>query len=256
MAKKSVKSKEIKVPSSSCKLIDTPSAPSTHTEVDVVKQLSQQQRWPSPDDPVCIICGKYGEYICDETDEDVCSVECKHKHLQVVNKHETTSVSKYETLDNTKQVTDAHVPAASEDTFDSYYAANSVNVPRKDLNNMTTEKLDFFREKFEIHVTGNHIPKMMLSFAHCGFSEQLCHNLKEHHYVTPTAVQMQVIPIALQGRDALVSATTSSGKTASFLLPIAQRIHNVLGMVKFRDHVQIRSEKIVPCADFEQLILV
>ena len=29
--------------------------------------------------PFCVICGKYGQYICDKTDEDVCSLECKQK---------------------------------------------------------------------------------------------------------------------------------------------------------------------------------
>lgn len=41
------------------------------------------QRFPAPDEPVCVLCGRYGEYICDETDEDVCSVECKHELLQL-----------------------------------------------------------------------------------------------------------------------------------------------------------------------------
>ena len=29
--------------------------------------------------PFCSICGKYGQYICDLTNEDVCSIECKKK---------------------------------------------------------------------------------------------------------------------------------------------------------------------------------
>lgn len=59
----------------------------------VVKETSAQQRWPNPEEPVCIMCGKYGEYICDETDEDVCSVACKASHLKQVGllKHETNT---------------------------------------------------------------------------------------------------------------------------------------------------------------------
>ena len=48
---------------------------------DVVKATSAQQRWPNAEEPVCVVCGKYGEYICDETDEDVCSLACKSTHL-------------------------------------------------------------------------------------------------------------------------------------------------------------------------------
>ncbi|KAM0009909.1 putative RNA helicase [Helianthus debilis subsp. tardiflorus] len=34
-----------------------------------VKERSQQ-RFPVPGEPVCVVCGKYGEYICNETDDD------------------------------------------------------------------------------------------------------------------------------------------------------------------------------------------
>ena len=29
--------------------------------------------------PFCVICGKFGQYVCDRTDQDVCSLECKRK---------------------------------------------------------------------------------------------------------------------------------------------------------------------------------
>eukprot|EP00252_Welwitschia_mirabilis_P026382 TRINITY_DN8663_c0_g1_i1.p1 TRINITY_DN8663_c0_g1~~TRINITY_DN8663_c0_g1_i1.p1 ORF type:complete len:484 (+),score=87.24 TRINITY_DN8663_c0_g1_i1:122-1573(+) len=41
------------------------------------------QRFPAPGEPACIMCGKYGEYICDETDEDVCSMECKEQLMEL-----------------------------------------------------------------------------------------------------------------------------------------------------------------------------
>jgi ATP-dependent RNA helicase DDX52/ROK1 len=41
-------------------------------------------------------------------------------------------------------------------------------------------------------------------------------------YNTPTAVQMQSIPIMLKGRDLLSGAPTGSGKTLAYLLPILQ----------------------------------
>ena len=50
-------------------------------------------------------------------------------------------------------------------------------------------------------------------------------NLREHGFLAPTPVQMQVIPSMLCARDVLVSACTSSGKTGAFLLPILHRIH-------------------------------
>ena len=55
---------------------------------DIVK-YSKNQRWPAPDEPSCIVCGKYGAYICDSTDQDVCSIECKTKHLENVTSNES-----------------------------------------------------------------------------------------------------------------------------------------------------------------------
>lgn len=39
---------------------------------DEIKQFSSDQRLALDDEPICIVCGKYGEYINDETDQDVC----------------------------------------------------------------------------------------------------------------------------------------------------------------------------------------
>lgn len=51
----------------------------------------------------------------------------------------------------------------------------------------------------------------------------LLRGLERAGYETPTPVQAQVIPVAMDGKDLLVSAATGSGKTAAFLLPIMQR---------------------------------
>lgn len=37
-----------------------------------IKQFSSDQRLAVRDEPICVVCGKYGEYINDETDQDVC----------------------------------------------------------------------------------------------------------------------------------------------------------------------------------------
>jgi ATP-dependent RNA helicase RhlE len=52
--------------------------------------------------------------------------------------------------------------------------------------------------------------------------------LAEVNYITPTPVQAQTIPTALQGRDVLGCAQTGTGKTAAFALPILNRLgkHN------------------------------
>ena len=51
-----------------------------------VIQYSREQRWPLEGEPVCIVCSRYGAYVLDETDEDVCSIECKIARLEILRK--------------------------------------------------------------------------------------------------------------------------------------------------------------------------
>ncbi|CAM8898271.1 unnamed protein product [Rhodiola kirilowii] len=51
------------------------------TEDDQITGRSEQ-RYALPGEPTCVICGKYGEYVCNETDDDVCSMDCKLELLQ------------------------------------------------------------------------------------------------------------------------------------------------------------------------------
>lgn len=61
------------------------------TDADQITGRSEQ-RYALPGEPTCIICGKYGEFICDETDDDVCSMECKLELLQNLKLPEETPV--------------------------------------------------------------------------------------------------------------------------------------------------------------------
>ena len=63
-----------------------------------------------------------------------------------------------------------------------------------------------------------------MSFDTLGLHEALTKAVAASGYDTATAVQTQAIPPALEGHDLMVSASTGSGKTASFILPALQRI--------------------------------
>ncbi len=51
--------------------------------------------------------------------------------------------------------------------------------------------------------------------------------LDQNKFVTPTPVQAGAIPPALEGRDVLATAQTGTGKTLSFLIPIAEMFHRM-----------------------------
>jgi ATP-dependent RNA helicase RhlE len=52
----------------------------------------------------------------------------------------------------------------------------------------------------------------------------LLRGLKELGFVRPTPIQADAIPPAMQGKDVLACASTGSGKTAAFLLPILNKL--------------------------------
>lgn len=61
-----------------------------------------------------------------------------------------------------------------------------------------------------------------VSFKQLGLNADLLQALDKVGFKHPTHVQAQIIPLALDGRDALAQSKTGSGKTAAFGLPILQ----------------------------------
>lgn len=64
------------------------------------------------------------------------------------------------------------------------------------------------------------------SFADFDVAPILHQNLAGKGYVMPSPVQDQAIPVALSGRDVIGIASTGTGKTAAFALPILNRLIN------------------------------
>ncbi|CAN7455307.1 DEAD/DEAH box helicase [Trinickia sp. LjRoot230] len=62
------------------------------------------------------------------------------------------------------------------------------------------------------------------TFDHFGLAPDILKAIAEQGYTTPTPIQAQAIPVVLAGRDVMGAAQTGTGKTASFSLPIIQRL--------------------------------
>ncbi|VAI45431.1 unnamed protein product [Triticum turgidum subsp. durum] len=169
-----------------------------------VKERCFEQREALPGEPRCVICGRYGEYICDQTDDDICSVECKTALLARIAAETKIPVK---------------APARIKVPFgDESFCVRDNNFP--DIPSLHASQIVSLRNKLDICVKGEAIPDPIMCFSSCGLPEKLVHNLDAAGYTMPTPVQMQVIPASISNRSLLVSADTGSGKTASFLVPI------------------------------------
>ncbi|VAW84138.1 ATP-dependent RNA helicase RhlE [hydrothermal vent metagenome] len=65
-----------------------------------------------------------------------------------------------------------------------------------------------------------------MSFSSLGLCDELLKAVAEQGYETPSAIQLEAIPAVLSHRDVMAAAQTGTGKTASFTLPMVQRLAN------------------------------
>lgn len=69
--------------------------------------------------------------------------------------------------------------------------------------------------------------ELIMPFSTLDLSEPLLRALTDSGYTAPTPIQLNAIPAVLTGRDLLAAAQTGTGKTASFAVPILQRLAEV-----------------------------
>ncbi|KAJ7296191.1 hypothetical protein O6H91_12G076900 [Diphasiastrum complanatum] len=193
-----------------------------------IKQRSIDQRKAEQGEPECVVCGLYGEYICDETDDDVCSLECKA--IVVSQKLSSSSFAVSNPQATSITPSPAVHPIAVRVSISATDECIIVSDGQKKLpewqpeeSMLTIQQIDALRRQIEISLKGDAQPPPILEFSNCKFNPKLQDNLTSAGYETPTPVQMQALPAALKGRDVLVSADTGSGKTLAFLLPIISK---------------------------------
>ncbi|MGF1911321.1 DEAD/DEAH box helicase [Vibrio kasasachensis] len=63
-----------------------------------------------------------------------------------------------------------------------------------------------------------------MPFAKLGLSQPITDAIQQLGYTKPTNIQIQAIPVILQGQDLLAAAQTGTGKTAGFVLPILEKL--------------------------------
>ncbi|CEP01184.1 RNA helicase [Plasmodiophora brassicae] len=79
------------------------------------------------------------------------------------------------------------------------------------------------RSRQRIRVKGSAVPAPVTSFADLNLPDYLHQNIAEQ-WATPTAIQMQAIPVLMAGRELLAVSPTGSGKTGAFMIPILAQL--------------------------------
>jgi ATP-dependent RNA helicase DeaD len=77
---------------------------------------------------------------------------------------------------------------------------------------------------FSHHINGKGSAYGMKSFESLNLSDDVLRAVREMGFEEPTPIQVAAIPAALNGRDIIGQAQTGTGKTASFSIPVIEKI--------------------------------
>jgi len=97
--------------------------------------------------------------------------------------------------------------------------------PRKRGNKSQVNKIDvskFIKKAVTIETETRYFPKN--KFSDFQINRQLKANISRHGYIDPMPIQDQAIPQILMGRDFVGIANTGTGKTATMLIPLIDKI--------------------------------
>ena len=83
-----------------------------------------------------------------------------------------------------------------------------------------------------IKESGGKMKKEKIKFEDLGIAENIVKALEDYGYEEPTPIQEKTIPFIIQGRDLIGQSQTGTGKTASFGLPLIQKIDINLNKVQ------------------------
>jgi ATP-dependent RNA helicase DDX59 len=177
------------------------------SEEEAVVSLSRNQRWAGPGEPTCVVCGRYGAYIVDETDMDVCSLQCKGLHLDQL-KEEA------DRLTGTEKEHDRGCNEEGSLEEDGEVKKKKTKVDDVGIESITSSsQIESLHDKLQLEVNGLDVPKPITRWDQLSLNAQLSSNLSSRGYELLTPVQMQVVPAVLYRRDLLVSSATGSGKS-------------------------------------------
>jgi len=180
-----------------------------------VVERSADQRAARPGEPTCVVCGRFGAYICDETDRDVCSLECKARHLA------GRSAQAPPPLQLPPAAPPPAVPSPAE-----VRARHDIRVQGTPTEHRTHHRAwpcaNIHLQRAPAYgATGPDVPPPAVDFGQLRLPAVVAANLRDGGVERPTPIQMQLLPAMAAGRDVLAAAGTGAGKTLAYALGVA-----------------------------------
>ncbi|KAI7863006.1 P-loop containing nucleoside triphosphate hydrolase protein [Spinellus fusiger] len=206
--------------------------PTLAIENSTIKAFSSEQRTvlPNSDEPICIVCGRYGEYINSHTEHDVCSLECKQMDIELSKAQHTQR--KKSTSSNLKDIYAIPSPFY---TAENLHAKLTHYQEMQEISTMSKGQRESILKAHEIQVKGDRVPHPIYSFDQCkALGSTLTYNLHQMGWSTATSIQRQAVPIGLAGRDIYAIAPTSAGKTGAFIIPILAHCQSLSAMHQYK----------------------
>jgi ATP-dependent RNA helicase RhlE len=68
------------------------------------------------------------------------------------------------------------------------------------------------------------LKRFLMPFSQLGLSNPIVNAIADLNYRQPTDIQKKAIPVILSGKDVIAAAQTGTGKTASFVLPLLEKL--------------------------------
>lgn len=124
-------------------------------------------------------------------------------------------------------------------------APRPFNAKRSFKKDYIDEKL-FINKQVAVSEAAEYVAKH--AFTDFGIAEMLSANLTAKGLTRPSAIQDQAIPVALEGKDVIGIASTGTGKTAAFLIPlinklVADKDHKIMILTPTRElALQVEAE--------------
>lgn len=113
----------------------------------------------------------------------------------------------------------SHQELAKGITYEKHEIVTGWKPPLR-IRQRREEKNQMLREKYRIICQGHNIPPPISSFKDMKFPRAILDILEKKGIQKPTPIQLQGLPVLLSGRDMIGVATTGSGKTMVFSLPL------------------------------------